>query len=199
MSIDRISGAEPRRSNSIVPVVAALLFIPGGSHAKTNSVFERQPKTDVYEFSAKDLIDLKDDGSYKLVNPDYVDRTTYISASPKPIMPKKEEKKPVNFDKITLCIMAAAYLLALGGLMKGEREINKKDKTIRELTDLNLQYAEKISGISADSLALKAEKDNLIKENTELKAENQRLNEENERLRAGNALIMSVHDPSGRS
>ena len=175
MSIDKINCIESDRRRNFAPIVtaAALLLIPADSHAKTNSVLERQPNADTYEFSANSFIDLKDDGTYKFVNPDYVDKTTYYEKAPAPI----SKKTPKNDENPNPKLLAASFLCLMGG-------------SIAMMYLHSKGLVDKISGLTYEKADLEKSLSTANEKIEILTNENNKLTKENNRLKKRPRMIL---------
>ena len=177
MSIENVNSCNSKQHSSILPkaVTALVLLVPSDRAIAGENIFERQPKTDTYEFSSKELIDLKDDGSYKIVNPDSADRTMYFERA---MAPKKEydkNKKNDDSSKKMLAMASLLCVLAASGVMIYSQSVN---------------LINKIAGLREKNTDLEIELLKANDRNDSLSRENDRLKKENEKLRKRPRMVL---------
>ena len=179
MTIEKTNTA--RIHNSFLPVAAAaMLFIPNVKANNTVNLLEKQPKADSFEFSAGDIIDIKDDGSYKLVNPNHVDKTTYLNAQgktkvyePLPVQKNKSEKDNISYKKILAFLI---FLSIAGAYVKERHEGNEKDKIINSIGNSLLSAKIKLKEKDKTISELENKLEDVTQTLKEFKAENKALN-----------------------
>ena len=173
------------RKNNIIPktaIASLLLFIPCDDISKQDKTFlEQQPKTDIYELS-KNIIDIKEDGSYAILGTNKTEKTEITASKPvtEKTSDKKAEKEKGGVSLFSYLFLMGNYIIVSGLWIKAIHDKRNKDKIIDELYNGN----KKIYNMARETLEKARENiDSLIKENEELKVKNRELKNENTYLK----------------
>ena len=185
MNIESVNLCYSRKKNSIMPkaaIASLLLFIPCGDVAKQDKPFlEQQPKTDICELS-KNIIDLKADGSYTVVDTNKTEKTEVLASNPvtEKVSDKKAEKEKGGVSLFSYLFLLGNYIIVSGLWIKAIHEKRNKDKIIDELYNGN----KKIYNMARETLEkAKEDIDFLIERNKELEIKNKELKNENTYLK----------------